>query len=203
MLTRLIARRGRRDAERGRAAAQLHLPAQRRPRDDDQPDRQRPGLPARLARREGAPARRARSLIAHARSRSSCASRARTSSATASRPCATEIGGVALRAAHAGDARHRRRQPRPGAVRRPGPARHRAHAEPARRLRLGHPPVRRHGPRAARRPGRDRPLPGALSRTTGSAAPAVRARRARFRGHARLLAVVDPLPTPGAGSLSS
>ena len=27
------------------------------------------------------------------------------------------------------------------------------------------------------------------------AAPAVRARRARFRGHARLLAVVDPLPS--------
>ena len=75
----------RRAAVAAGAAAQLHLPAQRRPRDDDQPDRQRARRAAPPSRPEGAAARRA-GAGSVARSRRSCATRARTSSATASRP---------------------------------------------------------------------------------------------------------------------
>ena len=176
VLTRLIAGEGGEPLSARRAAAQLHLPAQRRPRDDDQPDRQRPRLPARLARREGAPARRARRWSRTRGRGVSSASRARTSSATGSRPArprspasrsrrGTQVT-IGIGAANR-DPEH---------VRRSRPARHRAHAEPPRRLRLGHPSVRRHGPGAARRPRRDRPLPRALpelpARRAGGAGPA-------------------------------
>ena len=75
---------------------------------------------------------------------------------------AGEIGGVALAAA-AGDAVHRRRQPRPGGIRRPGNARRRRTAEPASRVRLRHPSMRRDGARAARGRDRDLAIPRAVS----------------------------------------
>ena len=64
---------------------------------------------------------------------------------------------------HAGDAVHRRRQPRSRAIRRSRKSRHRPHAEPASRLRHRRPSMRRHGAGAARRRDRDLALPGAVS----------------------------------------
>ena len=59
VLTRLIQGEvRRRAAQRDRAAAQLHLPAQRRPRDHHQPDRQRRACAADAARAVAAPAGR-------------------------------------------------------------------------------------------------------------------------------------------------
>src|SRR5205085_517595 len=83
--------------------------------------------------------------------------------------------------AHAGDARHRLGQSRPRDLRRARPARCRAHAEPTRRVRLGHPPMRRHGTGAARRARRDRPLPRPLSALPARRAGAARTARALSR----------------------
>ena len=65
VLTRLIQGEGattdrRRAPHRNRAAAPVHLPAQRRPRDDDQPHRQRAARADRMAGRESAPDRESR-----------------------------------------------------------------------------------------------------------------------------------------------
>ena len=127
VLTRLIAGRGgRRAADRARAAAQQHLHPQRRPRDHHQPDRQRPRGACSTGPSEKARLLAEPELIAHRGRGVPALSRAPTSSATGSRTAAAEIGGVALAPRHLGDALHRRRQPRPGAVRRSRPARHRA-----------------------------------------------------------------------------
>ena len=64
---------------------------------------------------------------------------------------------------HAGDAVHRRRQPRSRPVRRPRKPRYRPHAEPASRLRHRRASMRRDGAGAARRRDRDLALPGAVS----------------------------------------
>ena len=87
----------RRAADARRAGAELHLPAERRPRDDDQPDRQHRRCAAALSRRTAAAAREARP-VAGAASRRGCASRAPTSSATAALPTDIEIGGERLAA---------------------------------------------------------------------------------------------------------
>ena len=64
---------------------------------------------------------------------------------------------------HAGDAVHRRRQPRSRPVHRSRTPRHRPHAEPASRLRHRRASMRRDGAGAARRRDRDLALPGAVS----------------------------------------
>ena len=74
-----------------------------------------------------------------------------------------ELGGIALAGGHAGDAVHRRREPRPRAIRRSGKSRRRPHAEPASRLRHRRASMRRHGAGAARRRDRDLAIPGAVS----------------------------------------
>ena len=98
--------------------------------------------------------------------------------------CATEIDGVALAPRTSVTIGIGAANRDPDAVRRPRSARHRAHAEPPRRVRLGHPPMRRHGPGAPRRPGRDRPLPGALSELPPRRAGAAAAARALSRPRA-------------------
>ena len=98
VLTRLIQGESRRRAaHRERTAAPVHLPAQCRPRDDDQPDRQRAAC-------AGAMAGGSERLVANLddpssssrRSRNSFASKARTSSATGSRRRRPSVGGVTL-----------------------------------------------------------------------------------------------------------
>ena len=74
-----------------------------------------------------------------------------------------ELGGIAIARGHAGDAVHRRRQPRPRAVRRSRTFRYRPYAEPASRLRHRRASMRRHGAGAARGRDRDLALPRALS----------------------------------------
>ena len=74
-----------------------------------------------------------------------------------------ELGGIALAGGHAGDAVHRRRQPRSRAIRRPGKPRRRPYAEPASRLRHRRASMRRDGAGAARRRDRDLAIPGAVS----------------------------------------
>ena len=91
-------RRGRRRAaEPRRAGAELHLPAERRPRDDDQPDRQHRRRPAALSRR-AARGSRPSPGCSRAASRKACASRAPTSSATAGSRPTSSIGGETLAA---------------------------------------------------------------------------------------------------------
>ena len=104
-----------------------------------------------------------------------------------------ELGGVDASRRHAGDAVHRRRQPRSAAIFRSGTPRHRAHPEPASRLRHRRASMRRHGAGAARRRDRDFAISGAVSglraeRRTGARRPRAvsrvpeRAVRGRRRG---------------------
>ena len=74
-----------------------------------------------------------------------------------------ELGGVTLAAGHAGDAVHRRRQPRSPAISGSRNLRHRPHAEPASRLRHRRASMRRHGAGAPRRRDRDLAISGAVS----------------------------------------
>ena len=115
----------RRRPERAAAAAQLHLPAQRRARDHHQPDRQRPACaadPSRPVAAAGASRRRCWPR----RSRRCCATRARCSSTTGACSSGRGSAGAAFAAGHPGHPLRRRGQPRPGAVPRSGPLRHRA-----------------------------------------------------------------------------
>ena len=124
------------------AAAQLHLPAQRRPRDHDQPDRQRRGPPAPQSR-GAARSRRTSRNDRHRRRGIPAAWKARTSSATAAPPMDTSIGGVAM---PAGTYVHlcigaANRDPDP--VPRSRPLRHPPPSQPPPGVRLRHPHLRR------------------------------------------------------------
>jgi cytochrome P450 len=183
-------RRGRRDAERGRAAAQLHLPAQRRPRDDDQPDRQRPRLPARLAGPEGDCSRAG--ARAHRR-RGVPALRELEPARQPDHDLRDRDRRRRPRAAHVGDDRHRRGQPRPEPF--ADPDRLDIARTPNRHVAFGSGIHQCVGMGLARLEGRVA-IGRFLARFPNYrlAAPPLRQRRARFRGHARLVAVVDPLP---------
>ena len=74
-----------------------------------------------------------------------------------------ELGGISIARGHAGDAVHRRRQPRPRAVRRSRTFRYRPYAEPASRLRHRRASMRRDGAGADRGRNRNLALPRALS----------------------------------------
>ena len=92
---------------------------------------------------------------------------------------------------HAGDAVHRRRQPRSRAVRRSRAFRYRPHAEPASRLRHRRASMRRHGAGAARGRDRDLALPGALSglcarRRAGARRPGALSRLSERAVHCQL-----------------
>ncbi len=94
---------------------------------------------------------------------------------------AVELGGVKLARRHAGDAVHRRRQPRPRAVRRSRNPRHRPHPEPPSRLRHRRPSMRRHGAGAPRRRDRDLAISGAVSGLRADRRAAARRPRAVSR----------------------
>ena len=192
-------RQGRwREAEPRRAGAELHLPAERRPRDDDQSDRQHGrclvalSRPARAAEgrsrpdqelRRGRPALRELNQLGNRRLRRRWRSAARlcppapTSISASARPTAT---------------------PRSSRTR---PLRHSARTQPARRLRRGraYVPGRRAG--AARRHDRDRPAGGAVRRHRArrrllsvAAAPGSAASRAiRSPGRLEMQDMVDRL----------
>ena len=137
-----------RQAHRARGHRDVPAAVHRGPRDDREPDRQRPAgaaAPPRAARAPAGPTRR----WCRTRSRSCCATTARCSAPPgchhgASRSPATRIAKGAMVVDRA-----RRRQPRPRPVRRPGPARRRPQATSAPHLvRLRHPllPGRAAGP---------------------------------------------------------
>ena len=162
------------------AAAQLHLPAQRRPRDDDQPDRQRRRAAAR----------------ASGRARRGCA-RSRSSSRRAVEECLRyespnqlgnrlviepiEIGGVTFEPGAYLTLCIGAANRDPAAVPRPRSLRHRALAEPPPRLRRGRACLRRNVRRAARGADRGAADDAALSRAAARRSRCPRA-RARFRG---------------------
>ncbi len=75
-----------------------------------------------------------------------------------------ELGGVAMPPGTSITLVHRRRQPRPRPVHRPGKVRRRPHAEPASRVRHRRASMRRDGAGPARRRDRDLAIPGAVPR---------------------------------------
>ena len=174
-----------------RVGAELHLPAERRPRDHDQPDRQHDRRPAALSRRAARGSRRNPGLL------KSCVEeglRFESSNQLGNRRLIGRSRDRRRDAAgrHLHPYRHRCGQPRSRAVRRARPLRCRPRAQPPLRLRLGRAhvpgrgagahgghdrdrpagrPLRRAGARRHARAWRPRPLPRLqpLSRSPGSA----------------------------------